>query len=92
MASMSDSPCDPPLMPTIVGDVVVSHATAITEQYSVWGVMQDGEQSPDPSAQIAWATGGSRAMSLARGMLRDNGVGAIYFLEEDSRTWIKFSD
>ena len=80
-------------MPTVAGDIVISHPTAATSHYSVWRVMLDGEQSANPLAYASSALGGSAAMMLARLMRRETrGVGAIYFIELDTLTWTKLSD
>ncbi|MEO7274467.1 MAG: hypothetical protein ABIX28_11330 [Vicinamibacterales bacterium] len=79
-------------LPTVAGDIVISHSAAVPTEHSVWHVTQDGEQSPNHLAYMSCAIGESEAIKLARLMVRDSHRGAIYVIEMESLVWTKLSD
>lgn len=79
-------------MPTVAGDIVITHAHAMESWHSVWRVKLDGEQTPHAWTRSAPVSGGAAAMALARLMVRESGGGAIYFQHQDSCGWVKLSD
>jgi hypothetical protein len=81
-----------PQMPTVSGDVVITHPDATSNRYAVWRVMRDGEQTANPTAPVFWVIGGSVAMTRARLMLCESRGWAIYFVQLDTLTWTKLSD
>jgi hypothetical protein len=82
----------PKPMPTRIGDVVISHPSAKSWKYFVWRVFLNRQQVVNSRTAATAAIGGSAAMALARLMVREQGAGAIYFLQEDTLTWTKLSD
>lgn len=81
-----------PQMPTVPGDVVISHPDATSNRYAVWRVTLDVQQSPNSRTPVFWVIGGAVAMARARLMLCESRGWEIYFVQLDTLTWTKLSD
>ena len=79
-------------MPTVAGDIVITHVDASRSMHAVWTVAVDGERAAHPPPGAACALGADAAVSLARTMRRDSGGAAIFLFDPHTLNWTKLSD
>ena len=76
-------------MPTRDGDVVITQQEA-SAIFSVWHVLEDGQQEPGSIATQSTVVGRQAARQLAE-ILASSSRGAIFLLEHEPGTWTRLS-
>jgi hypothetical protein len=75
-------------MPTVAGDVVLTHGKRSIRQFTLWRVSADGAQSVNPSTEVQWI-GGQRAIKLAFQMAHDVRGASVFLLDTDRNAWAR---
>ena len=73
-------------MPTRAGDVVVSCTDSEPARCTLWHVVADAQQVPEPAARVSVALGTDAALKLAKMMARESRA-AVFLFDQDALTW-----